>query len=156
MMIFSPMTRYELWQSGRSRGQFGGYAHRMRQDQEGDAVKRGLVPIELDIEREYVLVYAWMEGYNAEELCNMGVLTEDDLKQIAFEVMEDLLVKGFLVLDHKPNHVIMRLGKDGKILKRKGKYVYALADFELLERTQAYQEFLVQEKKERGEGGTDF
>jgi len=47
-----------------------------------------------------------------------------------------MAAKGFMVIDHKPAHVILRPKPDGSLLQRRsGKPAYALVDFELLSRT---------------------
>lgn len=54
-------------------------------------------------------------------------------------VNQELLYKGFVMLDNKPRHVILRQNRNADgLLKRHGDFVYALVDFELLKRTPEY------------------
>jgi hypothetical protein len=55
--------------------------------------------------------------------------------------MNDLAVKGFRMLDIKPNHIILRRRLDGSLLARHGRLSYALVDFELLQRTEEYRKW---------------
>ena len=41
---------------------------------------------------------------------------------------------GYRVLDNKPRHLIVRPRPDGTLLRRHGKIVYTMIDFELLQR----------------------
>ena len=51
------------------------------------------------------------------------------------EVERELGQAGFCVLDMKPAHIVIRFTKDGQLRRRKnGRLVYALIDYELLER----------------------
>jgi hypothetical protein len=53
-----------------------------------------------------------------------------------------MAAKGFRVLDIKPGHIILRQRLDGRLLVRQGRLVYALVDFELLQRTEEYQRWV--------------
>jgi hypothetical protein len=56
--------------------------------------------------------------------------------------------KGFMVVDHKPAHIILRPLRNGKLLKdRTGKIVYALVDFELLVRTPKHEKDVKSERR---------
>ena len=57
-------------------------------------------------------------------------------------VIRDLAAKGFRMLDVKPSHLILRTRRDGSLLTRRGKLVYLLVDFELLQFTEAYRDWL--------------
>ena len=129
LAIYSPPTRYQEWQLGRAASQMGRLARRLSEDQQDNGFG---CTLELHPHRDYLLLYAWIKGENAEELFDAGVLTGQDLEAIAHQAAQDLQAKGFCVLDHKPNHVILRRRPDGRLLARQGRLVYALADFELL------------------------
>jgi hypothetical protein len=48
-------------------------------------------------------------------------------------VRQELAEKGWVVLDHKPRHIIVRPVQGGTgLLSRQGKPVWALIDYELL------------------------
>ncbi|MDY0164916.1 MAG: hypothetical protein RBS80_00145 [Thermoguttaceae bacterium] len=55
---------------------------------------------------------------------------------LVVEVIQDLAAKGFRILDIKPAHIILRQRRDGRLLTRHGRLVYALVDFELLQRAE--------------------
>lgn len=136
LAIYTPPEQFELWQLGRSHSRFSAHKRLLDEDQE-----KAATAIELDIRREYVLVYSWLKGDNAEEACAAGYLEEAELGKLTREVIQDLRLKGFRVLDNKPKHFIVRRNRrDGKVLRRRdGRVEYGLVDFELLQRTIEYQ-----------------
>ena len=136
LAIYAPPEEFELWQLGRDHSRFHAHWHQLAQDQ-GHRPKA----IELDIKRIYVLLYSWIKGRDAEEALRAGDLTEAECRALTVHAIEDLHSKGFRVLDNKPRHFILRKGRGrGGILRRRdARIVYGLVDFELLERTAAYQ-----------------
>ncbi|MEP0844372.1 MAG: hypothetical protein HRF43_16860 [Phycisphaerae bacterium] len=134
LAIFTPAERFELWQLGRSHSRFSAHKRLLEEDRE-----ESTGAIELDIRREYVLVYSWLKGENAEEACNAGRLPERELAALTRMVIEDLRAKGFRVLDNKPKHFILRPRDGGVVRRRDGRIVYGLVDFELLQRSVEYQ-----------------
>jgi len=136
LAIYTPPEHFELWQLGRSQSRFSAHKRLLDEDQE-----KANTAIELDIRREYVMVYSWIKGENAEEAAAAGLLTEADLAQMTAEVIQDLKLKGFRVLDNKPKHFIVRRSRRerGLLRRRDGRVQYALVDFELLQRTVEYQ-----------------
>lgn len=88
--------------------------------------------IDLDISRNYILLFQWVKGENAWDLHRQGLLTQEQLNEITFRVQNDLARASFRVLDHKPQHIILRKQKNG-LLKRRDHLAYALVDFEMLE-----------------------
>jgi hypothetical protein len=126
--IYVPAKRLPLWQTGR--------------DQSKIATKKArYLDVELDIFRQYVLIYEWIKGVGADEAFHD--FPERERQQIITQLTErariNLEQHGYEVMDHKPTHVIVRPRKDGSILRaRDGKYAYALVDFELLSRTPEY------------------
>jgi hypothetical protein len=87
----------------------------------------------LDPNRDYLTLFSWVVGLNLEELLLSGKISRSEMNAIDYEVRQRLERLGFVVADHKPNHIIVRLDKRGLPRRRKGKWVVALADFELLE-----------------------
>ena len=140
LAIFVPHEKIELWRLGRSRSAFQRHQAMLRQDQEDGEQHRA---IELDIKRDYLLIYSWIKGEDAEAYFDQHHLGEDELHQLTPRVNRELAAKGFRVLDNKPKHFILRRGKrSGQLLRRRDRFVYALVDFELLERSRDYhQEF---------------
>lgn len=123
LAIYVPPERLQLWQTGRSK-------HKI-------ASKIAKHPgVEIDILRQYILIYKWVHGINAVEAFERAGIPSCELTSFTDRVIAELREKGFRVLDQKPAHFIVRLRPDGSILKdRQGKYAYTLVDFELLERT---------------------
>jgi hypothetical protein len=137
LAIYIPDEQYELWKLGRSRGRFTPHQRSLKQDQ--NRVDEPLA-IELDIKRDYVLVYSWIKGDNAEDFFLRGELSEEDLLALTPRVHGDMASKGFRVLDNKPKHYILRRSRrSGELLERGKGLAYAMIDFELLQRTGASQ-----------------
>ena len=58
------------------------------------------------------------------------------MKSLTIDAGEKMERKGFVVRDNKPHHVIVRPKKRKELIRdKKGKVLYGLVDFELLERT---------------------
>ena len=129
--VFSPRERYKDWQLGRIQHHFERHARRVVEGQTKDDLQRGF---ELDPNRSYITVFHWMKGLNLEECVEQGLLDWPSVESINRRVLDDLGQRGFKVLDHKPNHVIVSFTRRGALLKRHGRVVYGLADFELLQK----------------------
>ncbi len=137
LAIYAPAQQFELWRLGRSKGRFAQHQRQLREDQKETGDEDAA--LELDIKREYVLLYSWIKGLNAEQQLDAGVISQDEFEQLTPRVFEEMNAKGWRVLDNKPKHFILRRrrGRD-EPLRRDGELVYALVDFELLERTREY------------------
>lgn len=98
-------------------------------------------PISLASDRVYVVLFHWVYGLNLHEAAEAGLLALEQLDPITLRVASELQAKGFVVFDHKPQHVIVRPTAGG-LLRRGDRLSYALIDFELLERTPEYQHYL--------------
>lgn len=136
LAIYAPPEEFELWQLGRDQSRFDAHWHLLAQDQ-GNAPKA----IELDIKRVYVLLYEWIKGEDAEDALRGGDISEHECNRLTLAAIHDLRAKGFRVLDNKPKHFILRKRPgDQQIMRRRdGRIVYALVDFELLQRTAEHQ-----------------
>ncbi len=130
LAIFSPGERFRPWQLGRHAGGLGRQIARHRADQSlrPDLTHR----VELDATRRYLVVYAWIEGLTLPELLYRGTIDDALLRRIVLDARDDLGARGFCVLDHKPDHLIVRPRRDARLPFRDGSLVYALADYELL------------------------
>jgi len=127
--IYVPPERLKLWETGRKEFRIAGK-------------KARFMDIELDIFRQYVLIYQWIKGISADEAFKQmpDEETRRILKKLTESVRRDLEDCGYTVVDHKPAHIIVRPRKDGTLLrKHDGGYAYALVDFELLIRTADHQ-----------------
>jgi len=150
LAIYVPPERLQLWQTGRSRSKI----NKITQRHPG---------INLDILRQYKMVYQWIEGLNIvdafREIGLRGKELEHRLKPVTAKVINDLEAKGFIVTDMKPSHIIIdeehvkhmrELPTDDpgngsnkqsdflNTLVKKG--LYSVVDYELLIRTPAHDE----------------
>jgi hypothetical protein len=137
LAIYSPARRFDTWQLGRSQDRFRGHCLRLERDQENKYA--GFDKVDLAMERQYIMVFHWIRGVDAQELGRHGILDARESTRLVRRVIEELAAKGFRVLDTKPNHIILRRRRDGRLLSRRGKLEYALVDFELLQRTPEYE-----------------
>lgn len=126
LAIYAPAERLELWQTGRSESTI--------------AAKRARHPtVELDLLRQYILLYGWIKGLDAAQAADLlGVAAgsrERFLAELTSRAVRDLEQHGFRMLDIKPQHILLRLRPDGSLVRRRdGQPAYALLDYELLER----------------------
>ncbi len=125
LAVFSPNRQYKGWQLGRIPHIFEEHARKLRAQSPDESLV--LNPL-----RDYIVVFQWMRGLNLEECFEQGILRAEDVERINRAVLHELQAKGFAVLDHKPNHVIVCVRRDGSLAQRHGRVVYGLADFELL------------------------
>lgn len=130
LAIFVPAKRYELWQTGRSRSKIEQKKARFRD-------------VELDISRQYIMIYEWIKGVavtEPEARAAAGGGGEAFRREMLRRAVSDMWESGFRVLDIKPEHIIVRPRAGGGFLRdRQGKPAYALVDFELLARTPEYE-----------------
>ncbi len=150
LAIYVPPERMQPWQSGRSRSKI----NRIQAKHPG---------IDLDILKQYKMIYEWIEGKNLLEVFEHVDINNDELvahlKKINYTVLADLGKKGYLVADMKPEHIIiseadtMRIEEIGRAehiidtaqqqvdlvyqLVRDGRY--SVIDYELLMRTGAHE-----------------
>ena len=126
LAIYMPPEQLQHWQTGRLESKM--------------AAKRARHPeAELDLLRQYILLYGWIEGLNAvqaiQALGVTGRLAETFLAETTLHAIHDLDQLGFRMLDIKPEHLVLRIRPDGSLLRRRtGNPSYALVDYELLER----------------------
>jgi hypothetical protein len=136
LAIYSPSRHLEPWKLGRTEDRF--HRHRAQLANDQRTLEHGATPVEISINRQYLYVFHWVRGIDAQSLLNAGILSKEEAASLVVNVIEDLATKGFRVLDTKPGHVILRQRPDGRLLERAGRLVYALVDFELLQRTEEY------------------
>jgi hypothetical protein len=98
LAIYVPPQRMQLWQSGRSRAKI----NRIRARHPG---------IDIDILKQYKLVYEWIRGKNLTEIFEHLKIEIPDivhhLKTMQMKAFNDLSKKGYLMADMKPEHVII-------------------------------------------------
>lgn len=146
LAIYVPPERMQAWQSGRSRSKI----NRIHAKHPG---------IDLDILKQYKMIYEWIEGKNIAEVFEHIDINDDEivkhLKVINYKVLSDLGKKGYLVADMKPEHIIIsdtdammveEIGRSENNVDTPGKQValiyelikadkYSVIDYELLLRT---------------------
>ena len=134
--IYVPPEEVKLWQLGRDESRFRMHKRKLLESQ-NDVVKA----IELDIKRQYVLLYGWIKGKDAQLMNQDNLMDKKELEQLTIRVINELKENGYRVLDNKPKHFILRKSKNKKELIREkdDKLIYGLIDFELLQRTPEYQ-----------------
>ncbi len=98
LAIYVPPQRMQLWQSGRSRAKI----NRIRARHPG---------VDLDILKQYKLVYEWIRGKNLPEIFEHIKLELPDvvhhLQTMQKNAFEHLSRKGYHMADMKPEHVII-------------------------------------------------
>jgi hypothetical protein len=78
----------------------------------------------------------------------MGLLSEDEARQLTDRATGDIQKKGFRVLDMKPEHVIVERAESGDLIRENGRIRYGIIDYELMERTgEHYRKLQAQRKK---------
>ena len=130
LAVYSPPQRYPLWQTGRHADLVGAHRQSMAHDQ----FENGLAAVTLDPERDYLEIFAWIDGIDAEEAARRGLIDGEMLVLLSRSSNHALARLGYRVLDNKPRHLIVRPRPDGTLLQRRGKIVYTMIDFELLQR----------------------
>ncbi|MBM4154629.1 MAG: hypothetical protein FJ221_06320 [Lentisphaerae bacterium] len=127
LAIYVPAKKFKPWQIRRVESKM-------------ERMKAKFRDVELDIFRQYILIYEWVKGVSLPEafLAMPGSIDERraQIRRLAGEGVGDLAEKGFRVLDIKPEHMIVRPRPPADFLRRRdGRIAYALVDFELLQRT---------------------
>jgi hypothetical protein len=123
--------------------QLGRRRHKM------DAILRSHDEIAIDWNRNYAVIYEWLKGIDAAEACRTNLLKGPELTGLIVRVNEELERKGFSVNDSKPQHIIVRPTRAGRLAQDSaGKLLYGLVDFELLRRTPAREQRLRSRKRQ--------
>jgi hypothetical protein len=127
LAIYVPSERLQLWQTGRSEDKIRAKVTRHP-------------GVEIDILRQYVVLFGWIKGLDAVETAEKfgfeGDVQAEFLARVTSLVTHELWQKGYRVVDMKPAHIILRPQPD-RLLSRdhNDQFAYALVDYELLERT---------------------
>jgi len=101
-----------------------------------EGVQRKHGEIRLDVNRQYAVIYEWIKGVDAAQAFTSRLLGEETMVALVRRADQEMNRRGFRVRDSKPHHVIVRPTRNGAIARsRQGDILYALVDFELLERT---------------------
>ena len=136
LAIYVPPERMQLWQMGRSEWKI--------------ASKIARHPgIEIDILRDYIMVYGWIHGVDAVEAHELGLINKEQLEALTERVTAEMHAKGFRMLDMKPRHIVVFPQLDGTLQGQDGRAIYRVLDFELLQRTPEYDQ--VVKSRHRGQ-----
>lgn len=134
--IYAPLEKAKLWETGRTESKWR-FHKRLHQDDQRDIPADEA--IELDVHRLYALIYGWVRGEDAAITFPKTRLDGAALRELTREITVDHLEsRGYRVFDIKPEHFIVRQKGDDVLRDKKGRIIYALIDFELLQRTRAY------------------
>jgi hypothetical protein len=129
LAVYSPPTRYLDWQLGREPFLRTIHSRNLLKSQAGIPKERR---VDYEWERQYILLYRWLEGVDAEEAVRKGMITEARMVELGREAKAHLRSFGWEVLDHKPRHVIIRNRRRGGLLTRREALAWGLVDYELL------------------------
>ena len=132
LAIYVPAKKLKPWQTGRSQSKI-------------EMKKAKFRDVELDIYRQYILIYEWVKGISCVEAFHEIFPDEkawrEAMTKLAERGLQELARKGFRVLDIKPEHFIVRPKPSGDVMRlHNGEIAYALVDFELLERTPEHEQ----------------
>jgi hypothetical protein len=95
--------------------------------------------VAIDILREYIMVYGWIQGVDAAEAHDMGLMTHEEVVELDARATAELCSRGYRMLDMKPAHLIVQLQTATSLVTRQGRIDHAVIDYELLERTPEYE-----------------
>ncbi len=139
LAIYCAPRDLPAWQLGRKKSDFTAHFKQMTHDQQ--QMPEGMRIILME-RRQYFMIFAWVPGMDAQEAFERGLMEEAELHHLSERVNRDLARKGFKILDNKPKHFILRVGRDGKLIRHHGELMYVQIDSELLQRTAEYQTHL--------------
>lgn len=137
--IYVPSERFKLWQTGRSESKIAQKKAKHRD-------------IELDVYRQYILIYEWIKGASVVEVLDQTSIPKDQhieiVEKLTKKATSDLATRGFRVLDMKPAHIIVRATESKELMTEpSGEIAYALVDFELLDRTPEHEHDVKQTRR---------
>ncbi len=132
LAIYVPSNRLQLWQTGRSEDKIRAKVTRHP-------------GVELDILRQYVVLFGWIKGMDAVETAEQfgfeGGAQAEFLARVTSLATHELWQKGYRVVDMKPAHIILRPQPERALLRdHNDQFAYALVDYELLERTPEHEQ----------------
>jgi len=128
LAIYSPPTRHLVWELGRKPHLQWLQSRELRQSQAETSEE---FRVTYAWERLYILLYRWMDGFDAEQCYLSGMISQRRMEELTRRTGKMLRNLGWMVLDHKPRHLILRRSGDG-LLDRHGNPVLGLVDYELL------------------------
>jgi hypothetical protein len=101
-----------------------------------DALRESHKEVTLDPNRQYAVIYEWIKGIDAGRALAEGTIAERTVLALLQRSNAELAERGFRVRDNKAHHIIVRPAPGGSLaVGPSGEPLYALVDFELLDRT---------------------
>jgi len=156
LAIYVPPETMQLWQSGRSTDKL----NRIHAKHPG---------IDVDILKQYKLIYQWIRGKDVVEMLHDAGITGDAadaiVQPVTLKVISDMAQKGFYVADMKPVHIILEekqvnlfesiQAAPSDRLNAQTKFIdgvidageYSVVDYELLIRTPEHEEKVKSHKR---------
>lgn len=129
LAIYSPPSRYLDWQLGREPHLKSVHSARLLNSQKHLPQEQRM---DFDWERQYIVLYRWINGIDAEQAVDQGLIPKSKMSSLARIARDAMASHGWEVMDHKPRHVIVRQGKDDQLVNRKDELLWGLIDYELL------------------------
>jgi hypothetical protein len=129
LAIYCPPTRYLDWQLGRESYLKSIHTRSLANDQAHLPPEQRM---DYDWERQYILLYRWLNGVDAETAVHKGLISEAQMVGLGRTARETLEAHGWEVMDHKPRHVILRMRRNDELARRQGELLWGLVDYELL------------------------
>ncbi len=150
LAIYVPPEKMQPWQSGRSKSKI----NRIMAQHPG---------VDLDILKQYKLVYEWIRGKNLVEVFEQTDLPIEEivehLKSMQNIALKNLGKKGYLMADMKPEHIIIHEenlklieaeepSKQVEMLYRLlNEGIYSIVDYELVFRTPEHEDKVKYERR---------
>lgn len=129
LAIYSPPARYLDWQLGREAYLKSVHSRALLESQpDVPEAER----VDYDWERQYILIYRWINGIDAERAVDAGLIGESTMVDLGREASDLLARYGWEVMDHKPRHVILRVARNDRLARRDKGLLWGLVDYELL------------------------
>ncbi|MEM1209916.1 MAG: hypothetical protein AAGI54_11680 [Planctomycetota bacterium] len=112
LAIYSPPREYPVWQLGRHAARFDTRKRLLDANvaavRDAGALGPESAEVELLLNRDYILIYEWVKGRDAEQLHRDGLVPEAEMIALTQATADLMRSRGFVVIDHKPRHLICR------------------------------------------------
>jgi hypothetical protein len=135
LAIYVPVTKEDLISLGRREYLMSFIQKQHKQD------------VGIDFDRNYAVIYQWMEGINIVQAYKRGVVLEQDIEELMEKSSIEMNESGFLIADHKAEHLIVNVVSNNVHRDDNGHIQYGYVDYELLERTPERQKFMRLERR---------
>jgi hypothetical protein len=89
----------------------------------------------IDFDRNYAVIYQWIEGINIVQAYKLGVVRQHVIDELTEKTEIEMRDHGFLIADHKAEHLIVKPVGSNVFRDDNGNVWYGYVDYELLERT---------------------